>query len=93
MDVIHGEIDKNGEFRTDKQILEGKLIGAERLLQSALRDLDYQLKESAATLFGHKRGPNYKERCHANAKALDEAHDEIAKAKKDLFHFKMKHGE
>jgi len=74
-------------------ILEGKLIGAERLLASALRDLDHQLKEAAATLWGHERGPNYKERCAENARDLDEAHDEIAKCKKDLFQFKLKHGD
>ncbi|MHA1287423.1 MAG: hypothetical protein ACTSPB_08470 [Candidatus Thorarchaeota archaeon] len=93
MDVIHGVINENGEFRTDRQILDDALANANKLLQDALRELDFQLKESAATLFGHKRKPKYKERCYANAKALDNAHDEIAKAKKDLFHFKMKHGE
>ena len=86
-------LEDQSEFRTDRQILEDALADANKLLQDALRELDSQLKESAATLFGHKRAPNYKERCYANAKALDNAHDEIAKAKKDLFHFKMKHGE
>ncbi len=73
--------------------LDQSLANAKIDLQDALRELDFQLKESAATLFGHKRGPNYKERCAANAKALDAAHDGIAIAKKGLFQFKLKHGE
>ena len=75
------------------KILEDNLALANVKLQDALRELDWQLKESAATLFGHKRKPNYKQRCWDNSRDLDAAHAAIAKAKKDLFQHKLKHGE
>ena len=87
------EIDRAFELGEDFDILEAALASANALLQAALKELDIQLKESAATLFGHDRKPNYKERCWANAKALDDAHDEIGKATKDLFQFKLRHGD
>ncbi len=77
----------------EKLSLDDAMRNAQTLLQAALRELDHLLKESAATLFGHERRPNHKERVWANSDALNEAHDEIAKAKKDLFQFKLKHGE
>jgi len=77
----------------NKRQLDLRLEKAEAELQSALRVLDYLLKESAATLFGYERKPNHKERCYANAKSLDVAHEKIEKCKKELFQFKLKHGE
>ena len=75
------------------KILEDNLALANVKLQDALRELDWQLKESEATLFGHKRKPNHKERCAANSITLADAHAAIAQAKKDLFQHKLKHGE
>jgi len=86
-------IDRAFELGEDFDILEDNLKKANESLQAALKVLDYQLKESAATLFGHKRGPNFKERCAENSIALDTAHDEIEKATKDLFQFKLRHSE
>lgn len=82
--------DATWELRND---LEKGLASAEKKLVDALRELDRLLKESAATLFGHERGPNHKERVTANTKALDDAHDEIEKCTKNLFQFKLKHGD
>ena len=84
---------KIDELSNDRDILEAALANANELLQAALKELDFQLKESAATLWGHERRPNHKERCKANSIALDEAHDEIEKCNKKLFQFKLKHGE
>ena len=81
------------KIEDDLKILEDNLVFANTKLQDALRELDWQLKESAATLFGHKRKPNHKQRCWDNSRDLETAHVRIAKCKKDLFHFKMKHGE
>jgi len=81
------------ELRDDLETLKGNLTKAEKRLQDALRELDFLLKESASTLFGHKREPFHSERVTANAEALDAAHDDIAERKKALFQFKLKHGE
>jgi hypothetical protein len=86
-------VDGLSELLTDRQILEGYLAGAERSLQAALRELDHLLQESTCSAYGFAREPYHKERCVANGEALSDAHEDIAKCKKDLFHFKMKHGE
>ncbi len=86
-------IDRAFELGEDFDILEGNLKNAKKSLQAALTELDHQLQESTATLFGHKREPNHKERCAATGIALDAAHNDIAKATKDLFQFKLRHGE
>jgi len=89
----NAEIDRAFELGEDFDILEGNLKNANKSLQAALKELDHQLQESTATLYGHKRGPNHKERCAATGIALDKAHDEIAKANKDLFQFKLRYNE
>ena len=81
------------ELVEDLDNLNENLAAAQNELQNELKKLDYLLKESAATLFGHERGPNHSERVTANAKALDDAHDEIEKCNKVLFQFKLKHGD
>lgn len=86
-------MNKGRRLHSDFITLIFLLSEAEDSLQAALKELDLQLKESADTLFGHDRKPNYKKHCAANAKALDEAHNEIEKCTKDLFQFKLKHGE
>ena len=86
-------IDRAFELGEDFDDLEENLAAAQNELQNELKKLDYLLKESAATLFGHERGPNHSKRVHANAKALDDAHNDIAKATKDLFQFKLRYSE
>ena len=81
------------ELREDFDTLRFNRVKAEKGLQDALRELDFLLKESASTLFGHEREPFHSERVTANAEALDKAHDEIEKCDKALFQFKLKHGE
>lgn len=86
-------LDDSSEWRTDKQILEDKLVVANIGLEKALSILDNLLKESTCFAYGFAREPRHPQRCAENGKALDAAHADIAKCKKDLFQFKLIHGE
>ncbi len=81
------------ELRDDLRTIEHSLQKAKEELQTGLKELDFLLKESAATLFGHARGPNHKERVSVNSKSIDVAHEKIEKCEKALFQFKLRHGE
>ena len=85
--------DLGSECRTDKQILEDKIVVANIGLEKALSVLDHLLQESTCFAYGFAREPRHPQRCAENGKALDVAHTDIAKCKKDLFQFKLKHGE